>query len=45
MGCNWRFIISPIIPLLTWDKNRKYISYSKAGRLYACALHFSYSPK
>ncbi|AIA47668.1 hypothetical protein L085_11145 [Serratia sp. FS14] len=31
--------------LLTWDKNRKNISYSKAGRLYACALHFSYSPK
>ncbi|KFD13944.1 hypothetical protein GSMA_02315 [Serratia marcescens subsp. marcescens ATCC 13880] len=31
--------------LLAWDKNRKYISYSKAGRLYACALHFSYSPK
>lgn len=31
--------------LLTWDKNRKYISYSKAGRLYACALNFSYSPK
>lgn len=31
--------------LLAWDKNRKYISYSKAGRLYACALNFSYSPK
>ncbi|HAT2867833.1 TPA: hypothetical protein I8374_002276 [Serratia marcescens] len=31
--------------LLTWDKNRKNISYSKAGRLYACALYFSYSPK
>ncbi|BEM29323.1 TPA: hypothetical protein ACGD5E_002095 [Serratia marcescens] len=31
--------------LLTWDKSRKYISYSKAGRLYACALNFSYSPK
>lgn len=31
--------------LLTWDKNRKYISYSKAGRLYACALHFLILPK
>ncbi|AVE52201.1 hypothetical protein ACMFFK_24010 [Serratia marcescens] len=31
--------------LLAWDKNRKYISYSKAGQLYACALNFSYSPK
>ncbi|MBN5274570.1 hypothetical protein JY490_20915 [Serratia marcescens] len=31
--------------LLAWDKNRKYLSYSKAGRLYACALNFSYSPK
>lgn len=30
--------------LLVWDKNRKYISYSKDGRIYACALHFSYSP-
>ncbi|MER5229897.1 hypothetical protein KDV93_08030 [Serratia ureilytica] len=30
--------------LLTWDKNRKYISCSKDGRIYSCALHFSYSP-
>ncbi|CUW22797.1 Uncharacterised protein [Serratia grimesii] len=30
---------------VAWDNNRKHIYYSKAGRLYSCALDFSYIPK
>ncbi|CAI0955177.1 Uncharacterised protein [Serratia grimesii] len=30
---------------VAWDNNRKHIYYSKAGRLYSCALGFSYIPK
>jgi len=30
---------------LVWDNGRKHIYYSKAGRLYSCALEFSYTPK
>ncbi|CAI0698668.1 hypothetical protein [Serratia ficaria] len=30
---------------VVWDNNRKHIYYSKAGRLYSCALEFSYTPK
>ncbi|CAI1103782.1 hypothetical protein [Serratia entomophila] len=30
---------------VAWDNNRKHIYYSKAGRLYSCALEFSYVPK
>ncbi|CAI1792537.1 hypothetical protein ACUTSW_12870 [Serratia sp. TSA_198.1] len=30
---------------VAWDNSRKHIYYSKAGRLYNCALDFSYTPK
>lgn len=30
---------------VAWDNNRKHIYYSKSGRLYSCALDFSYVPK
>ncbi|CAI0700169.1 Uncharacterised protein [Serratia proteamaculans] len=30
---------------VVWDNGRKHIYYSKAGRLYSCALEFSYTPK
>lgn len=30
---------------VVWDNRRKHIYYSRAGRLYSCALEFSYTPK
>ncbi|CAI0723623.1 Uncharacterised protein [Serratia grimesii] len=55
MESTWRRHLSNQMPVeimkftnndsVAWDNNRKHIYYSKAGRLYSCALDFSYIPK